>query len=617
MLAVTGICIYIFALSFIYGIFSVRLINLLFNLKEDEPLPFTIITALGLTFVSVVASLLSIFLKTSLVTSLVLFIGALLYLALDFSFVNSELRKRFSKIKLLSLPSLVFFVMLLGYFFTISEMASTNYDTSLYHAHLVKWHENYAAVPGLGNLHDRLATNSSWFVLAAVFSFSFLDIMSFNVMSHFLLLLIIFYTLGGVNNLFRGNLKASNWIRVSLIPVFLYSYFYPHLGWAATPSPDVPTVIFTWIFFAFAMQTIEKKGSFGINTWTLSLVIISAFTMTIKLSGAMLVIFTFLLLFRELSKKQFRNLIIIIIVTAVILLPFLVRNIIFSGYLLHPFPAIDLFSFDWKIPPEAAAHTKKVIEDWAKFPAWFRNVPEGAALDNMSFSQWYEVWLANQTFPFLKEILNIIYMFSAVYLAGFLTYIGGAAAKIKLFKNHYENNKNTILSYAAVFLVGAAAFAFWLTSAPDLRFGWGVLFAFSGMFVFLTLQIFFNFIGKAVHLKISPHLQTGIYLVFSAAAIYFFLNFYGDMKDLIEQRKLSQGKPAFWDTFYLPPDYSVGNLKVQQVNGYEVYYSGLTGYSPIPSNSLKTSVNVYMRGNTFQQGFKIIEKNENEPKEKK
>ena len=47
-----------------------------------------------------------------------------------------------------------------------------HYDSGLYHIQAVKWIEQYAVVPGLGNLHGRLAFNPNLFNLTAGFSFS-------------------------------------------------------------------------------------------------------------------------------------------------------------------------------------------------------------------------------------------------------------------------------------------------------------------------------------------------------------------------------------------------------------------------------------------------------------
>ncbi|MHB1482728.1 MAG: LIC_10190 family membrane protein, partial [Bellilinea sp.] len=76
-------------------------------------------------------------------------------------------------------------VILLGLIFISvlenSTHAATNPDTGIYHAQAIRWIETFPAVPGLGNLHTRFAYNSSWLVLNALFSLSFLGVQSFHL----------------------------------------------------------------------------------------------------------------------------------------------------------------------------------------------------------------------------------------------------------------------------------------------------------------------------------------------------------------------------------------------------------------------------------------------------
>ena len=50
-----------------------------------------------------------------------------------------------------------------------------HYDTDLYHAQSIRWIEECGVAPGIGNLHNRLAYNSSFFCLQALYSFGFLE----------------------------------------------------------------------------------------------------------------------------------------------------------------------------------------------------------------------------------------------------------------------------------------------------------------------------------------------------------------------------------------------------------------------------------------------------------
>lgn len=48
--------------------------------------------------------------------------------------------------------------------------------------------------------------------------------------------------------------------------------------------------------------------------------------------------------------KEWKKIGIYLLCGCVVLAPWLVRNVLISGWLIYPFAAIDLFSVDWKIP---------------------------------------------------------------------------------------------------------------------------------------------------------------------------------------------------------------------------------------------------------------------------
>jgi L-asparaginase II len=57
---------------------------------------------------------------------------------------------------------------------------------------------------------------------------------------------------------------------------------------------------------------------------------------------------------------------ILLALSAFILLPWLIRNIILSGYLIFPFEKIDIFAFDWKIPLHRVEGISKGILGFAR-----------------------------------------------------------------------------------------------------------------------------------------------------------------------------------------------------------------------------------------------------------
>lgn len=69
----------------------------------------------------------------------------------------------------------------------------------------------------------------------------------------------------------------------------------------------------------------------------------------------------------------------------VVLAPWLVRNVLISGWLIYPFAAIDLFSVDWKIPASYLQNDSDQIKVWGRCLYDVTKI-------NDPVSAWFPVW---------------------------------------------------------------------------------------------------------------------------------------------------------------------------------------------------------------------------------
>ncbi|MDE7231701.1 MAG: hypothetical protein K2N37_01295, partial [Lachnospiraceae bacterium] len=85
--------------------------------------------------------------------------------------------------------------LLLAFVFTLlwTTQSPEQYDTGLYHAQAIRWIEDYGVVPGLGNLHMRLAYNSAFMSLQALFSLGWLLGQSLHTLNGFFCLAALCY----------------------------------------------------------------------------------------------------------------------------------------------------------------------------------------------------------------------------------------------------------------------------------------------------------------------------------------------------------------------------------------------------------------------------------------
>ena len=147
----------------------------------------------GLTIATVYAQIFSLFAGVGMMANIVLFVCCILV----YIFQGKNLKHcHFTseeRIKPEIIIVVAILVLLWAYF---SSRGYMHYDSDLYHAQSIRWIEEYGVVPGLGNLHERFAYNSSFFALSALFSMKFLCGTSMHTMSGF-------FCVGVVHNSFR------------------------------------------------------------------------------------------------------------------------------------------------------------------------------------------------------------------------------------------------------------------------------------------------------------------------------------------------------------------------------------------------------------------------------
>ncbi len=251
-----------------------------------------------------------------------------------------EIKLLINTIKILSA---LFKIVLLGIFIiTLAQSATTPYllDNESYYIQTIKWINEFGYVKGLANLHMFFAQNSAWHTLQAGFNFPFVSDV-FNDLNGFLFILISILALEKINN-YKTNLDTQE---LSFGLLLFFTVFF--IQFVNAPSPDL--IVFTltpYIFYLF----IKQYSNFTINSFKVILSLV-LFLCLIKVTIASIV-FLVLLLFIKNFKKLKQHTFEFTILSSLVLIIFLAKNTIISGYLLFPIETIDLFNFDWKQPKE-------------------------------------------------------------------------------------------------------------------------------------------------------------------------------------------------------------------------------------------------------------------------
>lgn len=317
-----------------------------------------------------------------------------------------------------------------------------HYDTELYHAQSIRWIEEYGVVKGLGNLHCRLAYNSASFALSALYSMAFLGGSSFHCCAGFLAFLLAVICLKTGRSLRLGRLKTSDFARVMCV-YYLVNIF----DEMVSPASDYFMVLIAFYIVIRWLDLLES-GEQTVLPYGL-LCVLGVFLLTVKLSAALILLLTIYPAYRLLRGKKWRETCVYLGLGIVTALPYLIRNVVISGWLVYPFTQIDLFSVIWKIPKGVADYDAREIQVWG------RGYTDVTRFE-MPVREWLPGWFQGLAG---SDRLFVI----AAVISVFLLLLYAAGMVFRWWHRRWE----LLLVQGTV----AASFLFWLCTSPLIRYG--------------------------------------------------------------------------------------------------------------------------------------------------
>ena len=350
-----------------------------------------------------------------------------------------------------------------------------NFDSGLYHFPSVRWAASYPIVPGLGKLHYRLAFNSSYFLYVAM-----LDVGPWAQKSHhlanglLLLVLLAQILLSGfklVNS--SGQLRVYRLFGIILLVPILEEALAANIS---SPSPDLPIFILgvvasrQLLVLLANSQYPRRETGFAV----FFLMALASIGITVKLSFLALGWLTSLLALvvwfarsdRENRTGDRRTLTWVTTCVALVLVPWMIRGIILSGYIAYP-NVMGSFPVEWRIPRSQAAAVAQDIQDWARQPDY---------VDKEVLANWR--WLV----PWAHRMFTS----GAVIIPLLLTLAG---CFFTLFYRVMKNRDAKVSGVQWLFLVpSVASLLVWFMAAPDPRFAGAAFWVLGAGAVMLAAQ---------------------------------------------------------------------------------------------------------------------------------
>lgn len=355
-------------------------------------------------------------------------------------------------------------------------------DTESYHIQSIKWIREYGSVPGLVNLHERFGFNSSWFSSVALFQWP-----------------------GGTENFTSLNGVLSMWFCYWLISryreerqqnhhhgafSFLVVFICCLIAWplfrgnTASTNYDFITTFIVFILFAEIYLTKSLSPSLEWIIWPVYL-------FTIRIINFPLLLLPVVALIVFIKQKNYKPVVVPVVFCFLLIVPFIIRNVIITGYPFYPSTSFDFTSVDWKPDPQMTERLLEYIKYYNRVSTTHLEIEQTRALG----SNWIPSWF---TYLFRFDKLLVV--------SGL---IGIVLSIAKLFT---QKNKTVILliTISVIWLIC------WFIISPDPRFVYGIL-------LFGIFLLAYNFISVIKQVRLVHATGNALVIAIIIALSYYFI----------------------------------------------------------------------------------------------
>ena len=321
-----------------------------------------------------------------------------------------------------------------GFSAFLHRQAFTFYDTGLYHLQTFMWNSQFPITLGLGNLHGRLAFNSTLFLIAPLD-----DRAAIGWISN--LVVLVFVLMSCYARLAAVALNSVEFWFLTLAMITL-ALWPQELFWVGVLNGDgFAAVLVVYWFSILISYPANPQASL------VFLLLTAAFAVTVKLSTAPLMILALFMLWLHRKAVDIR-LYAAIGVAGVLLGLWLARGFLLSGCAVYPVTQSCIASLPWATSPAQAAYELLGIKSWARTP---HTIDYDRVMGNWA---WVRDWSVRTLQDWSARLLL------GGGIAGVLCVLFGARIS------------RWMLTAAGALLV---SLGYWFFTAPDVRFGSGYL----------------------------------------------------------------------------------------------------------------------------------------------
>ncbi|MCC6316272.1 MAG: hypothetical protein IT361_01180 [Gemmatimonadaceae bacterium] len=337
---------------------------------------------------------------------------------------------------------------------------TTFYDTGMYHQPFVAWSNAGPLVPGLGNLHGRLAFNSSSLLLASAFDLGPFDGRAPHLLNGWLTAVFATEALAAWRSARgAGDPRPFDLFTLAVLPSVAFGALTQDVRSLSTDA-TVCLVLFagTRLVFDGLATTPTTRGDQG--RWMAAVLLLFTTAVTVKLSAAVMALASVMVVAWSLRStswprwsEAFRG----VVVPVLLFVGWVATGIVLSGYPLYPASVLGV-DVPWRVPGEQVSAEAA----WIVMSA--RNLNSNVIYPGAS-------WVV----PWLRGVIVRGDLFVQLPLPLLLT------AAVALRARTAPHRVAWAPTWRLAFAPAVAALAFWVVAAPHTRMAQGIVWGVAAM----------------------------------------------------------------------------------------------------------------------------------------
>jgi hypothetical protein len=409
-------------------------------------------------------------------------------------------------------------------------------------------------------------------------------------MAGFFALLLAWQCLDIKNIIRRGHPILSDFARLAAI-----YYLFTIYDEMVSPASDyfLSTIVFYIIIHWLDMNVRHEKSYVPY----IQLALVGVYAVTIKLSAAPIVLLTLIpiyKLFKGRTKEKTKAFWFSVLLAFIIVIPFILRNIVISGWLVYPVTTPEFTSFAWRIPKGLAQYDALEIKTFG------RGYTDVVTYGNAPLSMWVPNWFSqitgiNKLMIILDAVSIVAYIAILIY---FIVAIIGSGRRVSdefKGKKVFEISRRSMLNSGDFLMIAGTmilCLIFWFFSAPLVRYG--------VVYIYMTAAIVLGRVLLAVYNRLGRSIRSWTFNI--AIALMVIWTIYKGVNLVLDDIDRFNAK-----YFLTQQDYGKYEVSECEVDGVTIYYptSGdQVGYYPFPSATHDVSSEIEFLGESIQDGIK-------------